>query len=436
MAVVVSVGFAGVAFGGVPFAGGAAMVIGSQEAADTPATLNAEAIKAYRAKDYARFLALEKRALELAPGTPRFIYNVACGEALQGNAGEAVRLLDQLLTRKLDLGAETDDDFSGIRSTPEWSGFQSRLKELDKPVVHSDVAFTLAEPGLIATGIAIDPANGDTYITSVKQRKIVRRTRRGAVSDFISKGQDGFLAGSWLAIDSRRRLLFASCAAPPFMAGYRKEDAGQSGVFVWDLKSGKLVRKAMLPADGKQHFLNALVVDRQGNAYVSDSAVSGIYRMPRDAQALEVFVPGKVFQSTQGLSFSDDEKTLYVADYSDGLWAVDMATRERRRLAEPAGVWLGGLDGLTRMPDGFISVQIGVKPQRVVRLRLDKEGRRITSVEVLEMNHPSYSGPIQGVVSGDSFLYVANSQLDLVNGQNGTFPEDRARPTTVLRLQL
>src|SRR5262245_49807667 len=115
----------------------------SQQPSDTPAALNAEAIRAYRAKDYARFLALEKRALELAPGNPRIVYNVACGEALQNNASEAVRLLDQLLARKLDLGAEADDDFSGIRSTQEWTGFQSRLAGLRKPMIHSDVAFTL-----------------------------------------------------------------------------------------------------------------------------------------------------------------------------------------------------------------------------------------------------------------------------------------------------
>src|SRR5262245_14156787 len=282
-----------------------------QQQSDTPAALNAEAIKAYRAKDYARFLALEKRALELAPGSPRIIYNVACGEALQNNATEAVRLLDQLLARKLDLGAEADDDFSRIRNTQEWAGFQARLAGLLKPMIHSSVAFTLAEPGLLATGIAIDSRTGDAYITSVRQRKIVRRTKQGVVSDFIQTGQDGFLAGAWLAIDPARGLLFASAAAAPFMSGYRKEDAGASGLFVWDLKSGKLVRKAMLPSDGKQHFLNALILDREGNAYVSDSGTPGIYRVRQGAEALEVFIPGGVFQSTQGLAFSDDEKTLY-----------------------------------------------------------------------------------------------------------------------------
>jgi sugar lactone lactonase YvrE len=415
---------------------GALVMCASQDPANTPAALNAEAIKAYRAKDYARFLALERRALELAPSNPRIIYNVACGEALHSNAPGAIRLLDRLLARKLDLGAENDDDFAGIWNTAEWTGFQTRLAGLRKPIIHSDVAFRLAEPGLLATGIAIDPRTGDAYVASVRQRKIVRRTRQGAVSDFIGSGQDGFLAGAWLAIDPNRRLLFASAAAAPFMSGYRKEDAGTSGLFVWDLKSGKLMRKAMLTPDSKPHFLNALILDREGNAYVSDSGTPGIYRLRQGADALEVFVPGGVFQSTQGLAFSDDENTLYVADYTDGVWAVDMATRERRRLQEPADAWLGGLDGLTQVPDGFIAVQIGVQPQRVLRLSLDAQGRQISRVQVLEMNHPGYSGPIQGVVSGGSFLYVANSQLDLVNGQEGTFAADRGRPTIVLRLPL
>src|SRR5258708_37281629 len=147
-------------------------VSASQEAANTPAALNAEAIKAYQAKDDPRFLLYEKRALELQPANPRLLYNVACGEALQGNAQDAVRLLDQLLARRLDLGAETDADFAGIRKTEDWAGFETRLAELHKPLVHSQVAFRLPDPGIVPTGIAVDPRTGDTYIANVKERKI------------------------------------------------------------------------------------------------------------------------------------------------------------------------------------------------------------------------------------------------------------------------
>lgn len=410
----------------------------SQEPAGTPAALNAEAIKAYQAKDYARFLTLEKRALELQPANPRFVYNVACGEALRGNPRQAVRKLDQLVDWKLDLGAEQDNDFAGIRNTPEWNEFESRLAELRKPIIHSTVAFTLPDPGLMATGLAVDARTGDTYIASVRERKIVRRSKQGRISDFIQQGQDGFLAGASLLIDARRHILFASTAAVPFMEGYRKEDFGTSGVFAFDLKSGKLLRKALLQPDGKQHFLNALALDHKGNLYVSDSAGAAIYQLPRRGKELKVFIAPNLFRSTQGLAFSPDAKTLYVADFSDGLWAVDMSSRKRQHLNAPADVWLGGLDGLSPEPGGFVAVQIApaVRPERVLRLRLDARRQRIAAADILEMNHPDYSGPIQGTVAGNVFLYVANSQLNLGDGQTGAFAKDRARPTVVLRLGL
>ncbi|HYL99935.1 MAG TPA: hypothetical protein VEZ90_13355 [Blastocatellia bacterium] len=407
-----------------------------QEPPNTVAALSAQAVKAYQAKDFARFLDYERRALKLEPENPRLAYNVACGEALRGNAAESVRLLDQLVDRKLDLSAENDDDFAGIRKTSEWAEFESRLAQLRKPLVHSEAAFKLEEPGLVATGLAADEHTGDVYIASVRDRKILRRTRSGVVSDFISQAQDGFLAGDSLAIDAPRHLLIASTSAVPYMKHYAKEDSGRSGIFAFDLKSGKLLKKALLPADGNRHILNALAVDRAGNVYVSDSGSSGIYLLRAKSNELEVFVAPDVFRAAQGLAFSDDEKTLYVADWTDGVWALDMATKQRRSLDAPEGVWLFGLDGLSRVKDGFISVQIGVQPQRVLHLKLDSTGRRIAAVDILEMNHPEYEGPIQGAIDGKTFLYVANSQLDLGNPQTGAFASDRAHPTAVLRLPL
>lgn len=414
------------------------LLVFPQQPSETPAALNAEAVKAYQAKDYSKFLALEKRASELAPDNPRYVYNTACGEALQGNARESVRLLDQLVSWKLDLGAEKDDDFSKIRSTPEWSEFESQLAALRKPIVHSTTAFTLPDPPLIATGVAVDQKTGDTYIASVRERKILRHSKNGKVSDFIYQGQDGFLAGASLLIDPARRILFASTAAVPFMIDYRPEDFGRSGVFAFNLKTGKLLRKALLAPDGKQHFLNALALDRDGNLYVSDSAGATVYRLPKTGKELETFIPTGVFRSTQGLAFSDDQKTLYVADFSDGVWAVDMATKNRRYLDRPNGVWLAGLDGLSRVPDGFIAVQIApaVRPERVLHLRLAPDGKKIDAVDILEMNHPDYEGPIQGAVSGDAFLYVANSQLDLGDPKTGSFAQDRAKSPVILRLPL
>lgn len=404
---------------------------------DTERNLANAAIKAYQAKDYAQFLALEKQILAMDAENPRVIYNVACGESLQGNASEAVRLLNQLTSRKLDLGAESDSDFAGIRKTTEWTAYEAKLADLRQTVVaKSKVAFTLEDPQLVAAGIAYDSKTGAVFIASVRERKIVKRAKSGAVSDFVREGQDGFLSGASLAVDAHRGVLYASTSAAPYMRGYTKEDQGKSGVFAFDLKTGKTLGKAWLAADGKFHFLNALAIDRTGNVYVSDSAEAGIYRWKPGATTLEKFLGAETIAATQGLAFSDDERTLYVADYSDGVWAVDLATKQARRVPGPQGVWLGNLDGLARVPDGFIAVQIQVKPERVLRLKLDQTAQRISSVDVLEMNRPEYEGPIQGAVADGAFLYVANSQLDLGNGRTGAFAAERAKPTIVLRLPL
>lgn len=398
--------------------------------------LDAAALMAYRAKDYKQFVLDEQQALQLDPCNPRILYNLACGEALQDRADEAVQILDQLADRKLDLGEEQDSDFAAIRSTPQWHGLQEKLAKLRQPVVHSRMAFALSDPNLMAAGMAVDPRTGDAYIASVRERKIVRRTRAGTVSDFIREGQDGFLAGASVAIDAGRGLLYATTAAVPYMLGYRAADSGQSGVFAFQLRSGRLARKLMLPADGKRHFLNAMAIDRAGNVYISDSGTPGVYLLGRGSDRLQPFLAPNVFRSTQGLALSRNEKILYLADWSDGVWAIELASKQRHRLAAPPEAFLGGLDGLSRAGHDLVALQIGVAPQRVLRLRLDRRGRQITEVEVLELNHPNYAGPIQGAVAGRSFFYVANSQLALGNPRTGAFAAERARPTVVLRLPL
>ena len=202
------------------------VLVVTQPPSKTAHDWNVEAVKAYQAKDYKTFLAAERRALELESSNPRYAYNVACGESLTGNTKEAIRLLLQLADRKIDLGAEKDADFAAARHTPQWREFTARLQTLRQPIIRSVKAFEIPDREIMAAGLAVDRPAGDTYIASIHQRKILRRDRAGAFSDFIQAAQDGFLGGAALAIDAPRQLIYASTSAVPFMRDYRKEDSG------------------------------------------------------------------------------------------------------------------------------------------------------------------------------------------------------------------
>ena len=399
-------------------------------------SLTMAAAAAYQAKDFPTFLTIEKRALALAPGEPRTTYNVACGEALTGHAAAAVHVLDQLLASGLDIAVDKDPDFSGIVQTPEWNQFKERLAAARQPIVRSTTAFTLPDRGLMATSIAVDEQTGDTYIGSVRERKILKRTKDGTLSDFATE-KDGLLAVFYLLMDPVRRQLIVSMAAIPFMPGLRKEDEGSSGICIFDLATGKLVRRALLTASsGVHHLLDTAVVNQDGNLFVVDLGTHELYRLRRASSELELYVSGVVFRAPQGLAFSADERTLYVSDLIEGLWAMEVLSTDRRHIDAAPDVYLIGLDGITRVEDGFIAVQVGIKPNRVLKIRLDAKGERVAGVQTLESNHPAYSAPTQGVLSGGDLLYIANSQLGLANPKTGTFDDAQAKPTTVLRLPL
>jgi len=402
---------------------------------DSPEALNARALSAYNAKDYATFLVLEKQILTLTPADPRALYNVASGEALLGHAGEAVAQLDKLLKLHLDFSAEKDPDFAGILKTPQWGQYRDHLAELQKPVVASQVAFTLSEKGLLASSAALDEASGDIYVGSLRERKILKRAKDGTVSDFATE-KDGLLGVSSLLIDPSRHQLFAGMAALPFMQNYRKEDLGKAGICVFDLRTGKLLRTALLSAPGEQHTLSQMAEDKYGDIFVVDTGSSEIRRLRRSSTELELFLSSVVFQSPRGLALSADERTLYVVDAATGIWAVDVLSIDRNPVEVPPEFWLSGISGLSRVADGFVSLQSGAQPNRVVRIRLNAKGDKVTSVETLESNHPSYETPMLGNLASGDFFYVANSQLNLIDPKTGLFPADHAKETTILRLPI
>jgi hypothetical protein len=72
----------------------------------------------------------------------------------------------------------------------------------------------------------------------------------------------------------------------------------------------------------------------------------------------------------------------------------------------------------------------------MVRIHLDIKGESVAIVETLESNNPLFEAPMPGTLAGRDLLYIANSQLDLVDLKTGTLAQDRAKETVVLRLPL
>lgn len=221
------------------------------------------------------------------------------------------------------------------------------------------------------------------------------------------------------------------------MKGYSESDAGKAALFKYDLNTRKLIRKYELgPNPG--HLLNDIALNAEGDVFVTDTATGEIFTVRYEKDELEIFIPAGRFESPNGIAISDDGRKLFISDMPFGVYVVDLKTKRSERLPQRVGVSPSGSDGLYFYDNSLIGI-INIVSQRngrVARFYLDGSAKAVTHAAVLDCNHRLYQWPTTGVVVGDSFFYIANSQFGNFNSEQRVFPQKYLRKVAVMRLKL
>ncbi|HVT73668.1 MAG TPA: hypothetical protein VHD61_11055 [Lacunisphaera sp.] len=270
----------------------------------------------------------------------------------------------------------------------------------------------------IIEGVALQPETGTAFFSDVHNRCIWTRTADGPLHRFSSE-TDGLFGVFALKIDATGRTLWASSAALPEMKGYTAADRGRALLAAYDLPTHALRRTYALPADGRAHVPGDFLLAPDGTIYATDSVAPVIWRLAPGADRIDAWLEDARFKSLQGIAPSADQRSLYVADYPNGLWRIDLATRAATLLPAPAGFNLRGVDGLYAVPGGLIGVQNGLNPPRVIRLDLDAGGG-LAAARILSAG-ADLTDLSLGQVLDHRFAFISHSGWDL-------FPNPTATP--------
>lgn len=414
-----------------------AVCLNAQTAAEMSESVKFErqAAADYQAKDYAKFLENIKRAADLRPNHARLLYNLADAYALNGKPEEALAVLQRLAAMDLFFAVEKDDDFKSLLDLPQFKTIQNEFLTNQKAVNRGVKAFTIPEKDLITEGIAYDSASKRFFVSSIYKRKIVSIDERGKVADF-SLSSDGLWSVSGMRVDDARRILWVTTSAfAQTLPDSGKTDDGRAGVFKYDLKTGKLLKKYLLPNTDGKHALGDLIIAKNGDVYASDSRLPNIYRIEAQGGELEIFLTSDNFSSLQGLAFSKDEKWLFAADYSKGIFKIEMANKKISQIAMDANTNPIGIDGLYFYQGNLVAIQNGFRPFRVARFTLNKNLSAVIKSETLEANHADIEEPTLGVIVGKDFYFLANSQQSLI-GKDGKIDAGELKEPVILRLKL
>jgi len=395
--------------------------------------LERAAIASYRAKDYAAFLRDIKQAADLRPDLPRLIYNLAGAYALNGNPDESVALIDRLIAMGVFFDFEKDDDFASL-GTSRLAEISNRARVNNVAINASTRAFTLPDREMIPEGIAYDPVGRRLFIGSIHQGRIMSVDENGKSTDF-STATDGLWSVSGMTVDADRRILWATTSSFPQFAGYKPGEKGRAGLFKYDLATGKLLARFFAPTGDGEHALGDLTLDRSGRVYITDSISPVIHTIDPNGKALETFIRDDAFSSLNGITFDTSGKTLYVSDYTNGIFKIDVPSKKFVQIKPSRTVTLIGIDGLYFFRGDLIATQNGVSPQRVVRFSLNTAKTEITASKTLEANHPDFLEPTLGVIVKGDLFYVANSQWPLID-EKGVLAKARLREPVILKLKL
>jgi sugar lactone lactonase YvrE len=395
-----------------------------------------QAVPLVRRQEWAPARAHVRRAFEAWPVQPFYVAAYASLSARVRDTAETLRALSHLADLGLPLDIAADSDFVLVRDAPALRGVIRRLAANAAPLPKSTATATLAEADFFPEGISHDSARGVWYLGSIRHRKVARITAGGTSTDIVGEGQDGLWAVMGVRADPASETLWVSTAAIPQMAGYVAADSGRSGIYAFDLPSGRLKARYLLPASAPGHLLGDLIVAPNGDVYATDSQDPVIWRVVKGSDQAQEFVRHPLFRSLQGPAMDPSGRTLYVADYSHGVLAVDLNTRAVTLLPTPARTTVLGIDGLVWHQGALLGVQNGVAPARIVRMALDAGGRRITDVTVLDRHSTVATEPTIGTVWGKSFFYVANSQWEAYDDAGRLKAGVRLEPPRILELKL
>jgi len=393
--------------------------------------------KAYKqSNDYERLSWTLERLSAMQPNAGDVRYALATTYAMLGDTTKTYDTLLALQRTGYGYDIARNPNFAKATGTKVWDYIVDGFKKNLTPAGEGKVAFALPGGDTLVDSIAFDAKRKQFLVGSVRDGSIRRVDERGKVADFIKADADNGLWSVYaLAVDAQNDALYVASTSSVYFRKFAQADFGKAGVFKFSLADGKLLDKYLLEPGQAQNTLSSIAVGPGNEVFAADGLRNIIYRV--DGGALKPFVENPKLTSVRGMTVSGDGRFLYFADYTLGIFGVDLAAGRAFDLRfDPSKVALGGVDGLAWYDNHLVAVQSGMSPRRVTRLSLGADGRSVIGATVLDSANAHFVLPTNGTIDGDGFYFIANSQKNEYDGYGSPKDASRLKPVEIFRSDL
>jgi outer membrane protein assembly factor BamB len=269
-------------------------------------------------------------------------------------------------------------------------------------------------------GVAWDAKHARFLVSSIRQHRIAAvDPDNGHSSEFADA------PGSVLGLHIDRGTVWATWAR----FGHAAKANTATGIAAWSTRDGSRIGSWQLPDNDLSMNLGDLLVVDARTIVASDSGTGAIWRFDTIQHRFTPLVAAGKFKSPQGMAPAKERGNIYLADYSTGLWRIALKDGAATLLTATAGGEVRGIDGLYRYRDRLIAVQNGTKVPRILAITL---GKGDTITDVRRWREMPDTEPSLGVVTDDTFWFVANGQWSAYDDDLAPKPDAR-REAPLLR---
>ncbi|PRX53938.1 hypothetical protein [Flagellimonas meridianipacifica] len=384
-----------------------------------------ESIEAHKSKDYTKFVALNKEALNLHPSQPTFLYNLATGYSLTDSLENTYQILKKLLSWNNKIDYQKDADFNNLLLSNRYTQSLDSLVNYYGQVKGVGYDFALFKGKrhledlvlLDSLLFATDVYHGELLKYNTKKNEVV------VVKEFDLPV---------LALASKPDSYSVWVSTAKIHQSKKKGIPSNTPEIVEiDALKGKL--KSRVPLDD-DFVAGSMVFDKDDNLYISNSSKSEIIIIDTKTNTIKQKLPVDDGFNLQGITIDLDRNILYVADYIKGVAKVDIANDYQITWFQSDSFLLKGIDGLAHVKGNkLLAIQNNSSPKRVIQLSVN--GSAIETVRLLDNNLNTTSEPTNGKYYEKlGFLYIANSSWPHYN-KNGEAIFEKWEEQKVLQIR-
>jgi hypothetical protein len=333
-------------------------------------------------------------------------YFLAASKMHLGETREALDLLKQCMALEEGFDPSGTSEYAGLRSERAFTEMVDRAKTRFPAVALSRKALVTEEKDLIPEGLAWDSAREVFYLSSLHRRKIVQVTTDSHVSDFLQPLQDAVLPVLGIRMDPNDGTIWANSW---------EEKPGASRSQLLHLNASGKVLARIAPSDSAQHGFNDLVIRKSGDIFITDSLANQVFRFDPNTKLFSALRLHRQLYYPNGIALAEDDRTLYIAD-ALGVLKYDVAFPSSVDVVPGPHNTLAGVDGLYWYRGSLVTIQNGIGTPRVAVHKLAGDGTRVTKATILEFRTTLAVLPTTGAIRGSDFYFIANSQIDNLNG--------------------